>query len=176
MSASAAPATADSRAEIAVENPATGEIAGHVADMTSDVPTLVARAREAQREWGARPVSERAELVGAMRRWLVANRQRAVESTMRETGKTYEDAVMNEVFVVASALRFWEKRSADYLKDERARARGPMVLARKFIVRRRPLGVVGAGRQLVPELQTSGKGARGRPRPLLRALESEPVR
>jgi acyl-CoA reductase-like NAD-dependent aldehyde dehydrogenase len=89
MSATAATTTADSREEIPVENPATGEIAGHVADMTNDVPTLVARAREAQREWGARPISERAELVGAMRRWLVANRQRVVESTMRETGKTY---------------------------------------------------------------------------------------
>ena len=62
---------------------------------------------------------------------------------MRETGKTYEDAVMNEVFVAASALRFWEKRSEHYLKDERVPARGPMVLGRKFVVRRRPLGVVG---------------------------------
>ena len=111
--------------------------------MTNDVPTLVARAREAQREWAARPIAERAELVGAMRRWLVANRDRVVESTMRETGKTYEDAVMNEVFVVASALRFWEKKSEGYLKDERVAARSPMVLGRKFIVRRRPLGVVG---------------------------------
>jgi acyl-CoA reductase-like NAD-dependent aldehyde dehydrogenase len=143
MSATAASTTADSREEIPVENPATGGIAGHVADMTNDVPTLVARAREAQREWGARPISERAELVGAMRRWLVTNRQRVVESTMRETGKTYEDAVMNEVFVVASALRFWEKKAEGYLKDERVRAGGPMVLGRKFIVRRRPLGVVG---------------------------------
>ena len=143
MSATTASTTAETREDIAVENPATGEIAGHVPDMTNDVPTLVARARTAQRDWAARPIRERAEIVAAMRRWLVRNRDRVVESTMRETGKTYEDAVLNEVFVVASALRFWEKKSEGYLKDERVSARSPMVLGRKFVVRRRPLGVVG---------------------------------
>ena len=143
MSATTASTTADSREEIAVDNPATGEIAGHVPDMTNDVPTLVARARKAQRDWAARPIAERAEIVGAMRRWLVRNRDRLVESTMRETGKTYEDALLNEVFVAADSFRFWEKKSERYLKDERVPARGPMVLGRKFLVRRRPLGVVG---------------------------------
>jgi acyl-CoA reductase-like NAD-dependent aldehyde dehydrogenase len=143
MSATTASAIAETREEIAVDNPATGGIAGHVPDMTNDVPTLVARARTAQRDWAARPIGERAEIVGAMRRWLVEHRDRVVESTMRETGKTYEDALMNEVFVVADSFRFWEKKSERYLKDERVPARGPMVLGRKFLVRRRPLGVVG---------------------------------
>ena len=78
-----------------------------------------------------------------MRRWLVRNRDRLVESTMRETGKTYEDALLNEVFVAADVLRFWEKQAERFLKDERVPARSPMVLGRKFVVRRRPLGVVG---------------------------------
>jgi acyl-CoA reductase-like NAD-dependent aldehyde dehydrogenase len=143
MSATTAATTTESREDIPVDNPATGEVAGHVPDMTNEVPTLVARARTAQTAWAARPIAERAEVVGAMRRWLVENRARVVESTMRETGKTYEDAVMNEVFVVADAFRFWEKNSAGYLKDERVPARSPLVLGRKFVVRRRPLGVVG---------------------------------
>jgi acyl-CoA reductase-like NAD-dependent aldehyde dehydrogenase len=111
MSATTTAATAAAAGTFQVDNPATGEIVGHVPDMTNDVPSLVQRARIAQREWGARPIRERAEVLGAMRRWLVRNRDRVVESSMRETGKTYEDALLNEVFVVADILRFWEKRS-----------------------------------------------------------------
>lgn len=73
--------------------------------MTAEVPALVRRARSAQAAWGARPVEERAEVLAAMRRWIVANRTAIVESTMRETGKTYEDALFNEVFVLADAIR-----------------------------------------------------------------------
>ena len=65
---------------------------------------------------------------------------------MRETGKTYEDALFNEVFVLADSLRFWERKAGRYLRDTRVPARGPLVLGRKFVVRRRPLGVVGKDR------------------------------
>jgi acyl-CoA reductase-like NAD-dependent aldehyde dehydrogenase len=111
--------------------------------MTAEVPALVDRARTAQAAWGARPVEERAEVLGAIRRWIVANRAAIVESTMRETGKTYEDALFVEVFLPADAIRFWERKAARHLRDERIRGRGPLVLGRKFVVRRRPLGVVG---------------------------------
>jgi hypothetical protein len=43
-------------------------------------------------------------VLAAMRRWIVANRTAIVESTMRETGKTYEDALFNEVFVLADSF------------------------------------------------------------------------
>ena len=110
--------------------------------MTLAVPSLVARARTAQASWGARPINERAAALGDMRRWLVANRDAILESTMRETGKTYEDALVGEVFVLADSLRFWERKAARYLRDTRVPARGPLVLGRKFVVRRRPLGGV----------------------------------
>ena len=138
-----AAATAATAADIVVENPVSGEEAGRVPDMTADVPALVGRARTAQAAWGTRRVEERAEVLGAMRRWIVANRTAIVASTMRETGKTYEDALFNEVFVLADAIRFWERKAARHLRDARIRGRGPLVLGRKFIVRRRPLGVVG---------------------------------
>ena len=54
---------------------------------------------------------------------------------MRETGKTYEDALISEVFVLADALRFWGRRAGRYLRDERVPARGPLLLGRKFVVR-----------------------------------------
>jgi acyl-CoA reductase-like NAD-dependent aldehyde dehydrogenase len=143
MSATVASPAVEAGSDIVVENPATGGVAGQVPDMTREIPSLVARARRAQAAWGARPVDERAEVLGAMRGWVVANRDAVVESTMHETGKTYEDALMTEVFVLADALRFWERRAGRYLRDERVPARSPLVLGRKFVVRRRPLGVVG---------------------------------
>ena len=127
-----------------MESPGTGGVAGHVRGHDCrEVPSLVGRAHAAQGAWGARSVDERADVLGAMRRWVVANRNAIVESTMRETGKTYEDALMSEVFVLADALRFWERKAGRYLRDERVSARRPLVLGRKFVVRRRPLGVVG---------------------------------
>lgn len=136
-------APTDAVAGITVQNPATGEVAGHVPDMTADIPSLVARARMAQPTWAALSFAERAAILGAMRRWIVEHRDEVVASTMSETGKTYEDALVNEVFVVADGMQFWERNSERYLRDERARARGPLVLGRKFVVRRRPLGVIG---------------------------------
>jgi acyl-CoA reductase-like NAD-dependent aldehyde dehydrogenase len=136
-------ARAETGSDIAVENPATGGVAGYVPDMTAQVASVVERARKGQVAWAALRVDERAEVVGAMRRWIVTNRHAIVQSTMRETGKTYEDALIGEVFLVADALRFWERKAARHLRDERVPARGPLVLGRKFIVRRRPLGVVG---------------------------------
>ena len=143
MSASASAPATRAAADIVVENPVSGDVSGRVPDMTAEVPALVDRARTAQAAWGARPVEERAEVLRAMRRWIVANRAAIVESTMRETGKTYEDALFVEVFLLADAIRFWERKAARHLRDERIRGRGPLVLGRKFIVRRRPLGVVG---------------------------------
>ena len=131
------------RPGIEVKNPASGGIAGHVPDMTLAVPSLVARARTAQANWGARPIKERAAALADMRRWLVTNRDAIIESTMRETGKTYEDALVGEVFLLADSLRFWERKAGRHLRDTRVPARGPLVLGRKFVVCRCPLGVVG---------------------------------
>jgi acyl-CoA reductase-like NAD-dependent aldehyde dehydrogenase len=143
MSASATAPATPAAADIVVENPVSGEVGGRVPDMTAAVPALVDRARMAQAAWRARPVEERAEVLRAVRRWIVANRAAIVESTMRETGKTFEDALFAEVFLLADGIRFWERKAARHLRDERIRGRGPLVLGRKFIVRRRPLGVVG---------------------------------
>src|SRR5512134_1646818 len=123
MSASASAPAARAAADIFVENPVSREVSGRVPDMTAEVPALVDRARTAQAAWGARPVEERAEVLGAMRRWIVANRAAIVESTMRETGKTYEDALFAEVFLLADAIRFWERKAARHLRDERIRGR-----------------------------------------------------
>ena len=91
--------------------------------MTLAVPSLVARARTAQANWGARPIKERAAALADMRRWLVTNRDAIIESTMRETGKTYEDALVGEVFLLADSLRYWERKAGRAVRHARPGAR-----------------------------------------------------
>ena len=143
MSTLSEPPVGAAAGQIAVDNPATGEVVGHVPDMTNEVPAIVARAAAAQPAWEARGFAARAAVMEDCRRWLVANRHEIVASAVRESGMSYEEALFYEIFVTAEGLRFWAKRSAGFLRDERVPARTVFALGRKVIVRRRPLGVVG---------------------------------
>jgi len=60
-------------------------------------------------------------VMAACRRWLVANRDAVLETTMRETGKNYEDAFANEMIATADTMRFWERNAHKCLADEKVR-------------------------------------------------------
>jgi acyl-CoA reductase-like NAD-dependent aldehyde dehydrogenase len=77
-----------------------------------------------------------------MRRWLVDNRKRAIQTLCDENGKTYEDAQL-EILYCADALGFWAKRAPKWLADERERPHSPLLFGRKIINRYVPYGVVG---------------------------------
>jgi len=64
------------------------------------------------------------------------------ETICRETGKTDDDAQL-EIAVALQSFKFWSKRSATYLREERFRTWAPMVLGRKVTVRYEPYGLVG---------------------------------
>src|SRR3954469_10694718 len=85
-------------AEIPVENPATGEVIAHVADLSADrVAELARRGRAAQPGWHALGFDGRARVMRDMRRWMLDNADRVVQTLISETGKTHEDAWMIEV-------------------------------------------------------------------------------
>jgi acyl-CoA reductase-like NAD-dependent aldehyde dehydrogenase len=129
---------------IAVENPATGEVIGHVDVMdAARVAALVERAREAQPAWQSRGFEGRADLLRELRAWFVANRKRVIASLVAEGGKTPEDAMLADLWYVCDALGFWGRRARKYLADERIRPRSPFLLGKKIVVRYRPMGVVG---------------------------------
>ena len=137
-------AAAEGRARIAVENPATGEVIGHVDDMdATQVAAVVEEARAAQPGWEALGFDGRAKKMRDFRAWLVANRRRAIESLVAEGGKTAEDAMLGDLWYVCDALGFWGRKARDYLADERVRTHSPLLLGKKMVVRYRPLGVVG---------------------------------
>src|SRR3954468_20374131 len=93
---------------IAVDNPATGETITHVPDLSAEqVADIVARARAAQPMWTALSYDDRAALMYELRSWLIANRERVLQTIMGETGKAREDAMLSEVMFVADSLGFW---------------------------------------------------------------------
>jgi acyl-CoA reductase-like NAD-dependent aldehyde dehydrogenase len=128
---------------IAVDNPATGDVIGRVADTDAEqVQAAVSRARQAQPAWAKLGVRSRAELFTRSRRWLLSHRQEVIDSIVAENGKAEEDAIVELVYCV-SAFSYWAKRARRYLADARVRSLSPFVLGRSMYTRREPLGVVG---------------------------------
>jgi acyl-CoA reductase-like NAD-dependent aldehyde dehydrogenase len=129
---------------IPVENPATGEVIATVPVTSADeVRAIVARARAAQPAWEALGFDGRAKVLRRAQKWVTDNADRIVETIVSETGKTHDDAVINEIGYAAAAFGFWAKHAPRYLADEKVRSSSPFVLGRKLVVRYRPLGVVG---------------------------------
>ncbi|MEA2448743.1 MAG: hypothetical protein QOG63_675 [Thermoleophilaceae bacterium] len=129
---------------IAVENPATGATIAHVPDLSAAaVAELAARARRAQPGWEALGFDGRAAVMNELRRWLVRNRDRVIQTIVDETGKAREDAQLSEVFIVAEAIKFWGKKGGKFLRDEKVRSTSIFTLGKRLYVRYRPYGVVG---------------------------------
>src|SRR6185436_10300872 len=98
------------REEIAVENPATGQVIATVPDMSPDeVKAMVAKARAAQPGWEALGFAGRGRVMRRAQKWLLDNADRVMETIVSETGKTYEDAQLAEVSHGAAAFGFWAK-------------------------------------------------------------------
>src|SRR3954453_3179242 len=125
--------------QIAVDNPATGQVITHVPDMNAaQVEEMASRARKAQPAWEALGFKGRAEILYGARDWLVENKDRMIETLMEETGKTREDALIADYAFVLDSLGYWAKNAEKLLADERIRAHSPMLLGKKIVVRRRP--------------------------------------
>src|SRR4051794_18314299 len=89
---------------IPVQNPATGEVIATVAVMSADdVRAIVARARAAQPAWEALGFDGRAKVLRRAQKWVIDNADRVVETIVSETGKTHDDALINEINYGADA-------------------------------------------------------------------------
>jgi len=127
---------------IEVINPATGATIAELQALSRDgVTEVVARARRAQPAWEALGSERRGALMRDMRKWLIDNRRRVMQTLSDEAGKPWEDAQI-EVFYTADSLGFWAKHAQRYLADERARPHSPFLIGRKLVSRYRPHGVV----------------------------------
>ena len=130
--------------EISVENPATGEVIRSVHATTPDeLRAMAERGRAAQPAWESLGFDGRGKILRRAQKWIVDNAERIADTLVKESGKTYEDALLAEVAYAANAFGFWAKHAPDYLGDEKVRTANPFVLGRKLVVRYRPVGLVG---------------------------------
>ena len=100
--------------------------------------------RAAQPGWEALGFEGRGAHPAARAEVGLDNAERVIETIVSETGKTYEDAQLAEIFYGANAFGFWAKNAAEYLADEKVKSRAAAASrARSSILRYRPLGLVG---------------------------------
>lgn len=134
----------DQQPQIAIENPATGEVIGYVPDMTAqDVAELARRGRDAQPGWEALGFDGRALVLKRMQRWLIDNADPVIEIICSETGKSYEDAQIAEHIYGVAAFGFWADNAPRYLADERIKSSSVFVKGKRLVQRYRPLGLIG---------------------------------
>ena len=130
--------------QVPVENPATGEVVAHVPNLTADdVREMAKRARAAQPGWEALGFAGRARVMLRMQKWVLDNAERVIQTIVKETGKSWEDAQLAEISYVANSFGFWAKHAPEFLADEKIKSSNPFVAGRKLILRFRPVGVVG---------------------------------
>jgi acyl-CoA reductase-like NAD-dependent aldehyde dehydrogenase len=130
---------------IAVENPATGEVITSVPIQGADeLGEMVARARAAQPQWAALGFEGRGRIMRRAQKWMLDHADRVIETVVRESGKTHEDAQLTDLTITVSGLGFWAKEAANYLADERVPSwKNPIVAGKKLLIRYVPMGVVG---------------------------------
>ncbi|HTW11944.1 MAG TPA: succinic semialdehyde dehydrogenase [Solirubrobacteraceae bacterium] len=131
--------------QIEVSNPATGAHVGSVPVVgTAELAEMAGRARAAQQSWAARAFSERAAIMLRAQKWMVDNSDRVIDTVVGETGKTVEDAQLNDFGYTLGALGFWAKHAAGYLADERVSSWvSPVTIGKRLTVRYEPHGLVG---------------------------------
>jgi acyl-CoA reductase-like NAD-dependent aldehyde dehydrogenase len=132
------------RAEIPVENPATGGTVATVRDTSpEEVAEMARRARAAQPEWEAYGFEGRGRVLLRMQKWVMDNAERIVETIVSETGKTYEDAELAEIGYAGNAFGFWARQAPHYLGDEKVKSSQVLVKGKRIVNRYRPLGLIG---------------------------------
>ncbi|MCW8329907.1 NAD-dependent succinate-semialdehyde dehydrogenase [Photobacterium sp. SDRW27] len=129
-----------SETTLAVENPATGEILGHIATQSRDeIGAVIGRSHEAQKMWQKRSAKERA---GILRRWfqlMMENQQDLARLMTLEQGKPLVEA-KGEVAYGASFI--------EWFAEEAKRTYGETIPApmgdRRLVTIKQPVGVAAA--------------------------------
>ena len=87
---------------------------------------MAERGRAAQPAWEALGFDGRGKILRRAQKWVTDNAERIAETIVKESGKTYEDALLAEVAYAANAFGFWAKHAPDYLGDEKVRTVQPV--------------------------------------------------
>jgi len=129
---------------IVTTNPATGEVLAELAcASTSNVQNAVLRAKQAQPQWEATPVSERIAVLRRFQQLLRERRDEVASLICREAGKPVVEALVTEVLVVLDAAEFGIHNAHRFLREERLPHGNPVMKMKRGKLVREPFGVIG---------------------------------
>ncbi|PYS76026.1 MAG: aldehyde dehydrogenase, partial [Acidobacteria bacterium] len=134
---------AEATREVVSYDPATGEEVGRVPLFaTEDVARAVARARAAQKGWGALGFRERARVLMRARAFVLEEMDEIARLIARESGKPAAEAIAMEIVPTLDLMQFFARKTARLLRPERIDIGLYRFLGRTSTVEYRPLGVV----------------------------------
>ncbi len=125
-------------------DPATGEVIGRfVATPASELPRLLGRARQAQRDWAKQPLGERCARVARLRDTLFARRGEIAESVTRENGKPRVEALFSEVLLALDSADYYARQTPYLLQRQRVPHHNIAMKAKSGWLEFEPWGVIG---------------------------------
>ncbi|MBL4848338.1 MAG: aldehyde dehydrogenase family protein [Planctomycetes bacterium] len=132
----------DSPAVIQATNPATGASMGEVPVVTqSQLADALRRGREAQRDWGSRPVAQRVRVLRPVLDLLVQRRDDLASLISEETGKPRFEALMTEVMSTLELCDYYLRHAEEILAPQTINHR--LLKTTRSQLVREPWGVVG---------------------------------
>ena len=136
----AIPDAADRPTRSVVEAFTGKELATVPVGTAQDAQDAIARARVAQKQWAARPVTERAAIFHRYRDLVLENRNALMDMAQAETGKS-RAAAQEEVLDISMTARHYARVAPKLLRPRRISGMLPGLT--KTVVRYQPKGVVG---------------------------------
>jgi succinate-semialdehyde dehydrogenase/glutarate-semialdehyde dehydrogenase len=110
----------DRTAYIESIDPSSEEVIGRFEVTQPDQLTdIFARARQAQREWAARPMRERCQAIRRLRDAIYERREEIANVISRETGKPRVEALFAEILLALDTADFFARNAARWLRPER---------------------------------------------------------
>lgn len=138
----AQPAGQAGRSVIECFNPATGEKLGSVpVDTPDDVRAAVQRARAAQKAWGRSSFAQRRAVLTHILNHVLDHADELCAEIVQDSGKTWENALLGEIYPIGNKIKWLLKNGEKYLKPEKVGA-GGFLLHKKARIEYVPLGVV----------------------------------
>ncbi|MGF6887821.1 acyl-CoA reductase-like NAD-dependent aldehyde dehydrogenase [Nocardia sp. GAS34] len=129
--------------EIAVHNPATGEVVGSVGvDSAHTVADAVRELRRHQPAWEAIGARGRKEWLLKLQDWILDNTDRLADVLQSETSKPRADALIDPSYA-ADLLGYYARRAEKFLADDHPSPHSPLARVKRLTTVYRPYPVVG---------------------------------
>lgn len=128
---------------IKVKSPLTEELIQELhAHSSEDILEVIRSAREIFPYWSGLSFKERTGYFKTVRRIILEEKEKIVDTLHKETGKTKTDALIAEVFLSVSILKFYEDNSEEFLREQKIKSIG-LSASKDLYVRNFPYGLVG---------------------------------